>query len=111
MEKRKYVATAVNKLLKDQHMLLILRILLGGIFIVSAIMKIPNPDEFVRVVMSYGILPYGLAELYGIFLPWAELIIGILLITGLLTRIASAIALLLTISFFIANIQTTAVKM
>ena len=90
--------------LDNQYFLFILRILLGGIFIFSAILKIPNQTEFIQIVNSYGVLPYSLAVPYGLLLPWIELIIGCLLITGLFTRLASGISFAIIISFIIANV-------
>ena len=102
MRKWKCNWEAAKQSIRNQRSLSMFRILLGTIFIISAVMKIPNLDEFVQVVMSYGILPYNLAELYGLVLPWAELIIGCMLVLGLFIRFASAVSALMIISFIVA---------
>ena len=99
--------TTIQQLLENQRLLLALRMILGSIFIVSAVLKLPHQAEFIQIVNSYGILPYGLAELYGFLLPWAELFIGCLLLLGLFTRLASGIGIALITSFIIANVSAT----
>jgi thiol-disulfide isomerase/thioredoxin/uncharacterized membrane protein YphA (DoxX/SURF4 family) len=83
---------------------LILRLFLGGIFIVASLFKIPHQVEFIGVVSSYGILPTNLAEFYGLVLPWVELTIGILLVLGLFSRLVSVLSMALTLTFVTANI-------
>jgi uncharacterized membrane protein YphA (DoxX/SURF4 family) len=73
---------------------LLLRMALGGIFIVSAVLKIPHQSEFIQVVFSYGVLPYGLVELYGTVLPWIELILGLALVLGLFPRLNAGLSAL-----------------
>jgi len=81
----------------------ILRVVLGSIFIAASIGKLSHQDEFVSVVTSYGLLPDSLARLYASVLPWAELIIGCLLVIGLFSRFASAMSIPLITSFLVAN--------
>ena len=91
------------RLVKDARTLAVFRILLGVIFIASAILKLPHQAEFVQIVSSYEILPYSLAEVYGLLLPWVELTVGCLLILGLFTRFTAAISLAMVASFIVAN--------
>ena len=83
---------------------LILRLLLGGILIAAGIGKIANLSEFAGLVASYGILPWSLSLVYGYLVPWIEILVGCLLILGLFTRPAAGISLLLAFSFLAANI-------
>lgn len=91
-------------LLGNQQVMLMLRIALGSIFIVSGSAKLLNAGEFIGVVGGYGLLPQGLAELYGSTLPFIELFLGCLLVLGILTRLISVIAIFLVASFVTANI-------
>jgi uncharacterized membrane protein YphA (DoxX/SURF4 family) len=54
-------------------------------------------------VQAHGLLPSILADLYGYALPWIELIIGTFLVSGLLTRFAAGVTILMVISFIVAN--------
>ncbi|MFC2003757.1 thioredoxin domain-containing protein, partial [Chloroflexota bacterium] len=69
----------------------------------ASVGKLSHPDEFVTLVASYNILPYGFATVYGYLVPWLELFFGIFLILGLFTRFVSALSIPLIISFIIAS--------
>jgi len=70
----------VDGALSRQPILLLIRLIMGGILIASSVAKLSSGTDFVGVVSSYGLLPQFLAELYGSVLPWLELLIGVLLI-------------------------------
>ena len=80
-----------------------IRLVLGSIFVLAAAGKLPDQAKFVDVVTGYGLLPWELALAYGLVLPWIELIVGIFLVVGLLSRFAAGASVLLTISFLVAN--------
>ncbi len=82
---------------------ILLRLIIGGIFILSAVSKLPHHTEFEAVVKDYDLLPNTLAEVYANILPWIELLIGVYVLFGILVRPAAAATLLLGISFLIAN--------
>ncbi len=52
------------------------RLILGGTFVVAAVLKIKDPPAFVAAVEHYRLLPYPLALAMGIYLPWLELLCG-----------------------------------
>ena len=97
------ILSLIKSFLSNRHTLLIVRIILGLILVLAAIGKIPAQAKFVDVVSHYGLLPWSLAQVYGIILPWLELILGTCLILGLFTRIAAGVSILMIISFIIAN--------
>jgi uncharacterized membrane protein YphA (DoxX/SURF4 family) len=98
---------------------LILRIIMGGIFIASAIAKIGNvqvshahgihfsavPDlaTFAQAVVNYHVPPRALANLVAITLPWIELLAGGLLLCGIWKR-ASALVITASMVVFLAAI-------
>lgn len=61
----------------------LIRIFLGGILGWAGIVKIQNPEAFIKIVKAYNLLPEELAVLWGIFLPWIELVTGLFLFLGL----------------------------
>jgi thiol-disulfide isomerase/thioredoxin/uncharacterized membrane protein YphA (DoxX/SURF4 family) len=95
---------AIRTVSSNPRLILIMRLLLGGIFIAASLSKVTHIDQFTQAVTSYGILPDSLAHLYGLLVPWIELAIGSLLILGLFSRMAAAISIALTFSFIVANI-------
>ena len=56
-------------ILRNDTLLLLIRLCLGGVFIISSLTKIPDLKEFVVVVGSYNLLPGVLSEIYGYALP------------------------------------------
>lgn len=81
---------------------LFLRLLLGAVFLVSAIPKLRHPRGFVLMVLEYRILPPSLGELYAWMLPPLELFVGLLLLTGAAVRVATIMASFLLLSFIAA---------
>ena len=61
----------------------VVRIFLGVILGWAGVVKIRNPEAFIKIVKAYDLLPEGLVVLWGIFLPWIELVTGLFLFLGL----------------------------
>ncbi len=89
------------------YLLLLLRLVLAGIFIVSGVTKLPMQMEFAEIVRDFHILPDFLAVAYGAALPWVELMAGGYLLLGILIKPSAVIVLLMAVSFLIANISAT----
>jgi uncharacterized membrane protein YphA (DoxX/SURF4 family) len=86
--------------------LTVLRVALGALFIISSFAKLQHPDLFIDAVQNYGLLPGGLAELFGTVLPWAELFVGWCLVLGIFPTFASAICILMTLTFVVGNVSS-----
>jgi uncharacterized membrane protein YphA (DoxX/SURF4 family) len=82
------------------------RLLIGIIFVFSAINKLPMHSQFVAIVESYHLLPHTLATAYAYALPWVELLTGSFLLLGIQIRPSSLISLLLALSFLAANVSS-----
>lgn len=95
--------------LKRKEVILLLRLIVGGIFVYASIDKILHTNAFAIAVRSYQILPVGVTNLFAIVLPWSELFAGLLLITGLFTRKAAG-AILMMLIVFIAALSVVLVK-
>ena len=61
---------------------LVLRMVLGCVFIYASLDKIRHPDLFAEAVYNYQLLPEVAVNLVAICLPWLELFSGILLVLG-----------------------------
>ena len=80
---------------------LLLRIALGAIFVYAAWVKLRTPWElFAMSIDSYRIVPLRAVEFVARTLPWFEMLIGLLLITGLFLRSAAIATTLLLGVFF-----------
>lgn len=79
-----------------------LSIILGLVFLASAIPKLRHPKGFILTVLVYGILPPSLGDLYARVLPPLELLVALLLLTGTAVRPAAVITSILLASFVVA---------
>lgn len=75
------------------------RLILGGVLIAAGALKIGNPSDSVVAVKAYQLLPESIAEMVGYVLPILEIVVGVLLVVGLLTRVAAVVAALLMFAF------------
>lgn len=92
------------KVLSNKYFLLLLRLLLGLIFIIAAKEKIIAPANFSSSIANYKLFPVEFINILAIIIPWIELISGSLLLLGIWTKENSAIMTLLLIVFTIAII-------
>lgn len=83
-------------------MLMLGRIVLGGIFIYASWDKILDPAAFAIVVANYQILPPALGNVAALGLPWLELVCGICLVINRWARGSALIAAILMVVFMVA---------
>ena len=88
--------------------ILICRIVLGGIFIYASLDKIAHPAEFAKAIGNYHVLPFGLENLLALTLPWLELLAGVALITGVMVDGAAIMVIIMNIIFIFAISQALA---
>jgi uncharacterized membrane protein YphA (DoxX/SURF4 family) len=74
------------------------RLLLGGVFVVAGVLKLPDPAAAVRAVRAYQLLPESLVGPVAFGLPVIEIAVGLALLLGVFVRTASiASAVLLAV--------------
>lgn len=86
--------------LRDTSLNWILRILVGGAFIVAGVLKIASPDKFAGDISNYRLLPHILINLVAILLPWVEVVAGFVVIIGPWVRAGAVVILAMTVMFF-----------
>ncbi len=84
----------------------VIRVILGGVFIYAGVVKIADPTAFAGSIAAYKILPYFANYLTAAILPWFELLCGIMLLTGYRYRAAAMLLLLLNLAFMAALAST-----
>jgi uncharacterized membrane protein YphA (DoxX/SURF4 family) len=90
-------------------LLVLLRLVLGAIFVYAAWIKLRDPWQlFAMSIDAYRILPLQAVELAARVIPWLELVIGLLLIAGLWLRISSTIVSLILLTFFVIMVRAYA---
>ena len=82
---------------------LVLRLVVGGVWIAAGAVKVTDPAQSVQAVRAYQLLPSSLVSPVGQLLPVVEIVIGVMLVVGLLTRGAALISAVL-LGLFIVGI-------
>lgn len=77
------------------------RVLVGGVWIVAGLLKLPDPAASVRAVRAYQLLPETIVPVVGHGLPIVEVLVGITLVLGLLVRIGALLSCLLFVGFIV----------
>jgi uncharacterized membrane protein YphA (DoxX/SURF4 family) len=92
----------MNKLLFNRWFILALRLMLGGVFIYASLDKIANPEAFAKAINNYRIMPDWSLNLMAIYMPWVEMITGILIIFGKFIKGSVVIISFMLVVFLIA---------
>jgi uncharacterized membrane protein YphA (DoxX/SURF4 family) len=80
-------------MIRNRWVLLLFRVILGGVFIWAGALKIADPLGFAQSIQNYQVVPHALAFLIAVVLPWMEVLSGAFLIIGFFK---SSSALLIT---------------
>lgn len=99
----------LRQFLTGPYPTLISRLALGGIFFLSGLTKLGVPAAFTESINSYEMpLPSALVQIMAVGLPPLEILIGVALLFGVLTRLMGALSAGLMVVFLIAMIQAAA---
>jgi uncharacterized membrane protein YphA (DoxX/SURF4 family) len=85
-----------------------IRIAAGAVWIVAGAAKVGELRTFETQVAQYRLLPHVLTAAFAYALPFVELLVGLYLLVGLLTRAAAIVACVLLALFLIALAQAWA---
>jgi uncharacterized membrane protein YphA (DoxX/SURF4 family) len=77
------------------------RLVVGGVWLVAGLLKLPSPSENVRAVRAYQILPEAVVPLVGHTLPALEIVVGVSLLVGFLTRVTATVSALMLLAFVV----------
>ena len=77
------------------------RLVVGGVWIVAGALKLPDPAASVRAVRAYDLLPESVVPTVGHLLPVLEVVVGVCLVLGLLTRVMAVVSTLLFVAFIV----------
>jgi uncharacterized membrane protein YphA (DoxX/SURF4 family) len=84
------------------------RVIVGGLFLVSAVGKIIAPEEFAEEIRAYEMLPVIVTNALAYILPWVELFAGLLLVIGVWRKEARLIIAVMLVVFTVAKAYTYA---
>ena len=92
----------MKKIFENEYLTLILRLIVGFVFLSFGLEKIVDPTKFAKEMLNYQILPYFSANIFALILPWIEVISGLLLILGIKIKANSTIISGLLLIFIFA---------
>ncbi len=87
---------------------LVLRVVVGVLWIYAGISKVGDAAGSVRAVRAYQVLPEFLVKGLGYGLPYVEIALGVLLIAGLATRLVAVVSALLFLVYIVGIAQASA---
>jgi uncharacterized membrane protein YphA (DoxX/SURF4 family) len=77
------------------------RLVVGGVWLAAGALKLQDGAESVRAVRAYRLLPEAIVPTVGHGLPALEVVIGLALVVGVLTRPIGVLSALLQLAFVI----------
>lgn len=94
--------------LSNKYFQIVLRLIVGGVFVYASMDKLMNQEAFARAIYNYKFLPDVFINVFAIIMPYLELIAGIFLIFGIFQKGSSFIISFLLIIFLISLTQAYA---
>lgn len=85
-----------------------IRVAAAAIWLVAGGAKIADLEHFHAQVEQYKLLPHALEAPFAYTLPFVEVIVGLYLLAGLLTRVAAIAGCVLMVAFLVAQGQAWA---
>jgi uncharacterized membrane protein YphA (DoxX/SURF4 family) len=98
----------VSAALRSPRLHLVVRLILGLMFIYASLDKIADPAGFARIVYQWQTLGPVSSNLLAVTLPWVELVAGLLLIVGIWKRDAAAVVAGMLVVFIVAAVWVLA---
>ncbi|MBN2040169.1 MAG: DoxX family membrane protein [Spirochaetes bacterium] len=100
----RHIKNFITNTLYGNSITAMLRIFLGLLFIYSGFFKALDPGNFARIILQYDVFPEILAPYGAIVMPFLEMVIGILLLSGFRIKSTSLLSSFL-LTFFIIIIS------
>ncbi len=94
--------------LRSPRLHLVVRLVLGLMFVYASLDKIADPAGFARIVYQWQTLGPIPSNLLAVTLPWVELVAGLLLIVGIWKRDAAAVVAGMLVVFIVAAVWVLA---
>lgn len=92
----------MSALLRNPRVHLVLRLLLGAVFVYASLDKIWDPAAFAKIVYQWQVVGPVASNLVAVTLPWVELLAGLLLIAGVWKRESALVVALMLVVFIVA---------
>ena len=94
----------MKDMLRSPALHLVVRLLLGLVFVYASLDKIADPAAFARIVYQWQVLGPVASNVVAVTLPWVELLAGLLLVVGAWKRDAAAVVAVMLVVFIVAAV-------
>jgi putative oxidoreductase len=95
-------------MIRNKTLLLVFRIVLGGLFVYAGVVKVGDPLDFAQDIRNYRLVGQSLAFIVALVLPWLEILAGAFLVAGIWTRGAALVITGLLVFFIVLTLVTMA---
>ena len=96
-------------MIRNRTVLVVFRIVLGGLFIYAGVVKALEPLDFAQNIRNYRLVGQALSFAAALVLPWLEILAGAFLIAGIWKR-GAALVISGLLVFFIVLTAVTMVR-
>ena len=93
-------------MVKNRTVLLVFRIVLGGLFVYAGAVKALAPLDFAQGIRNYQLVGQSLSFIAALVLPWLEILAGAFLVAGVWKRGAALVVSGLLVFFIILTAVT-----
>lgn len=100
--------TTMKRVLSNRWVRIVLRMILGGVFLYAGILKMQSPQTFADRIAGFQLLPDAGINLLALSLPVFEIAVGAMLIIGFQIEMAAFSVLILCTVFAVALISALA---
>jgi len=95
-------------MIRNRPLLLVFRIVLGGLFIYAGVVKVVDPLGFAQDIRNYRLVGQTLSFVAAVVLPWLEILAGAFLIAGVWKHGAALVISGLLVFFIVLTLVTMA---
>ena len=95
-------------MIRNRPLLLLFRVVLGGLFIYAGIVKVVDPLGFAQDIRNYQLVGQSISFIAAVILPWLEILAGAFLVAGISKRGAALVIAGLLVFFIVLTLVTMA---
>ena len=95
-------------MIRNKALLVVFRIVLGGLFVYAGAVKIAEPLGFAQDIRNYRLVGQSLSFVAAVVLPWLEVLAGAFLVAGIWKRGAALVISGLLVFFIVLTLVTMA---
>jgi putative oxidoreductase len=95
-------------MIKNKTLLILFRLVLGGLFVYAGAVKVLGPLDFAQNIRNYDLVGQSLSFIAAVVLPWLEILAGVALAAGIWKRASALIISGLLVFFIVLTLVTIA---